>query len=149
MAEDGGGPLPPPETTINIADNKDRAIRDYATPKYNQLNTGVNRPGLTATHFEYNQPKPVMFQMIQAMGQFTGTSEEDQHSHLKSFLEMTDHFRIPGVTTEALRLTLFSYTLKERAKAWLNSQPTETVNTWNSLAEKFLKNIFLQQKMSE
>ena len=80
--------------------------------------------------------------MIQAMGQFSGTSEEDPHSHLKSFLEMTDHFCILGVRTEALRLTLFSYTLKERAKAWLNSQPTQSVNTWNSLAEKFLKKYF-------
>ncbi|KAJ9560618.1 hypothetical protein OSB04_005778 [Centaurea solstitialis] len=107
---------PPPqvETTITIADNKDRGIRDYALPEFGQLQSGILKPPVDATvHFE---PKPVMFQMISAMGQFAGLASEDPHSHLKSFLEMTDHFRIRGITTEHLRLTLFSYTLKDQAK---------------------------------
>ncbi|XP_024965798.1 uncharacterized protein LOC112506000 [Cynara cardunculus var. scolymus] len=55
---------------------------------------------------------------------------------------MTDHFKIPGVTQEALRLTLFLYTLKDRARAWLNSQLPNSILTWNDLAEKFLKKYF-------
>ncbi|KAI3707463.1 hypothetical protein L6452_26005 [Arctium lappa] len=126
MAGNGGDPPPPPnETTIRIADDKERGIRDYATPEFDQLKSGILRPNIVAQTFEL---KPVMFQMIQAMGQFGGLPSEDPHSHLKSFLEMTDHFRIQGVTTEALRLTLFSYTLRDRAKTWLNSQPPHSID---------------------
>ncbi|KAI3701847.1 hypothetical protein L6452_27238 [Arctium lappa] len=140
MAEGAANPPPPlVETTIKIADDKERGIRDYATPEFDQLKSGILRPHITAQNFE---PKPVMFQMIQAMGQFRGLPSEDPHSHLKSFLEMTDHFLIPGVSAEALRLTLLSYTLRDRAKAWLNSQPPHSIDTWTSLAEKFLKKYF-------
>ncbi|KAI3701848.1 hypothetical protein L6452_27240 [Arctium lappa] len=140
MAEGAANPPPPlVETTIKIADDKERGIRDYAIPEFDQLKSGILRPHITAQNFE---PKPVMFQMIQAMGQFGGLPSEDPHSHLKSFLEMTDHFLIPGVSAEALRLTPFSYTLRDRAKAWLNSQRPHSIDTWTSLAENFLKKYF-------
>ncbi|KAI3759834.1 hypothetical protein L6452_07929 [Arctium lappa] len=124
---------------LKIVDDKDRGIRDYATPEFGQLKYGILRPNMATQTFE---PKPVMFEMIQAMGQFGGLPSEDMHSHLKSFIEMTDHFRIPGVTVEALRLTLFTYTLRDRAKVWLNSQPPESIDTWANLAEKLLKKYF-------
>ncbi|XP_024993124.1 uncharacterized protein LOC112526915 [Cynara cardunculus var. scolymus] len=130
---------PPREATVNITDDKNRGIRDYATPEFGQLASGIGRPEMTATSFE---PKPIMFQMISAMGQFGGLFSEDPHSHLKSFIEMTDHFKIPGVTQEVLRLTLFLYTLEDRARAWLNSQPPNSILTWNDLVKKFLKKYF-------
>ncbi|KAJ9536341.1 hypothetical protein OSB04_un000477 [Centaurea solstitialis] len=115
-----GNPPPQEETTITIADNKERGIRDYALPEFGQLQSCILKPTVDATvHFE---PKPVMFQMISAMGQFAGLASEDPHSHLKSFLEMTDHFRIRGITTEHLRLTLFSYTLKDQAKSRMHER---------------------------
>ncbi|XP_024965685.1 uncharacterized protein LOC112505870 [Cynara cardunculus var. scolymus] len=134
----GDNPLPR-EATVNIADDKNKGIRDYATPEFGQLAEGIGRPKMTATTFE---PKPVMFQMIFAMGQFGGLSSEDPHSHLKSFIEMMDHFKIPGVTQEALLLMFFLYTLNDRARAWLNSQPPNSILTWNDLAENFLKKYF-------
>lgn len=133
------GDEPKKEETIKIADDKNRGIRDYATPEFGQLASGITRPDVTATAFE---PKPVMFQMISAIGQFGGLPSEDPHSHLRSFIEMTDHFKIPGVSQEALRLTLFLYTTKDRARAWLNSQPPDSIPTWKDLAEKFLKKYF-------
>ncbi|XP_024962255.1 uncharacterized protein LOC112502535 [Cynara cardunculus var. scolymus] len=65
---------PPQEAIVNIADDKNGGIRDYTTPEFGQLASGIGRPEMTATSFE---PKPVMFQMIFAMGQFGGLSSED------------------------------------------------------------------------
>ncbi|KAI3734461.1 hypothetical protein L6452_13930 [Arctium lappa] len=116
MGDVGGGfnnPPPPPnvESTVKIADDKDRGIRDYATPEFAQLNSGILRPDITAANFEL---KPLMFQMIQTM----------------------------GVPQDALRLMLFTFSLRDRAKAWLNSQPPHSISTWADLAEKFLKKYF-------
>ncbi|KAJ9551743.1 hypothetical protein OSB04_015788 [Centaurea solstitialis] len=100
---------------IQLANSKDGGIMDYAIPVLGQLHSGIFRPKIKAAHFAL---KPLMFSMIQTNGQFGGTAVEDPHSHLKSFMQITDSFRIPGVSPSALRLSLFPFSLKERARAW-------------------------------
>ncbi|KAJ9558375.1 hypothetical protein OSB04_012989 [Centaurea solstitialis] len=131
--------LPPPvQTTVHIADDKDRKIRDYATSGDDQFASGIPRPDAN-NRFEL---KPVMFQMLQTMGQFGGSTVEDPHAHLKSFLEVADSFHIPGVAEDAVRLRLLPFTLTDRAKAWINSFKPNSLITWNVLAEKFLQKYF-------
>ncbi|KAL5561694.1 hypothetical protein UlMin_031441 [Ulmus minor] len=103
------------------------------------MNTGIVRPEITANHFEF---KPMMFQMLQTVGQFSGLPHEDPHLHLKQFLEVASNFKIPGVSDDAFRLRLFPYSLKDRAKVWLNSLEPKSVTSWNGLAEKFLTKYF-------
>ena len=43
---------------IMLADDRDRAIREYAIPLFNELNPGIMRPEIEAAQFEL---KPVMF----------------------------------------------------------------------------------------
>ncbi|KAL5548484.1 hypothetical protein UlMin_003715 [Ulmus minor] len=49
---------------------------------------------------------------------------------------------INGVTDDILKLKLFPYSLRDRARAWLNSLPSDSITTWNDLAEKFLMKYF-------
>ena len=107
------------------------------------LNPGIVRPEIQAPQFEL---KPVMFQMLQTVGQFGGLATEDPHLHLHLFMEVSDTFKLPGVTEEALRLKLFPYSLRDRARAWLNSLPPDSVATWDDLAERFLKKYFPSTK---
>ncbi|KAL5540766.1 hypothetical protein UlMin_044089 [Ulmus minor] len=107
-----------PPNIIGIANDRDRSIRDYAIFDPETINTGIVRPEITANHFEF---KPMMFQMLQTVA-----------SNLK----------IPGVADDAFRLRLFSYSLKDRAKVWLNSLEPNSVTSWNGLAEKFLTKYF-------
>ncbi|XP_060973937.1 uncharacterized protein LOC133039131 [Cannabis sativa] len=97
---------------IALADDRARAIREYAAPMFNELNPGIVRPEIQAPHFEL---KPVMFQMLQTL---------------------------QGVSEEALRLKLFPFSLRDRARAWLNTLPPDSVTNWNDLAEKFLRKYF-------
>ena len=83
-----------------------------------------------------------MFQMLQTAGQFRGLPTEDPHLHLRLFMEVADAFKINGVTNEILKFNLFPYSLKDRARAWLNSLPPDSIATWNDLAEKFLIKYF-------
>ena len=126
-----------------IADDRDRAIRDYAVPMLHGLHPSIVRPEIQAQQFEL---KPVMFQMLQTVGQFSGMPTEDPHLHLRLFMEVSDSFKLHGVTEEALRLKLFPYSLRDRARAWLNSLPPDSVATWNDLAEKFLVKYFPPNK---
>ncbi|KAH9769561.1 hypothetical protein KPL71_012051 [Citrus sinensis] len=80
--------------------------------------------------------------MLQTVGQFNGLPNEDPHLHLKLFLEVSDAFKIAGATQDALRLRLFPYSLRDRARAWLNSLPYDSITTWNELADKFLMKYF-------
>ncbi|KAA3470662.1 protein FAR1-RELATED SEQUENCE 5-like [Gossypium australe] len=43
-----------------------------------------------------------------------------------------------GVPKEALRLRLFPYSLRDRARAWLNALLSSTVTSWNEICQKFL-----------
>ena len=69
-----------PQNIIGIANDRDRSIREYAIFDPKTLNTGIVRPEITANHFEF---KPMMFQMLQTVGKFSGLPHEDPHLHLK------------------------------------------------------------------
>ncbi|KAJ4705116.1 Retrotransposon gag protein [Melia azedarach] len=127
------------QNAVVIAHDRDRAIREYAVPIFNEPNPGIVRPEIQAPQFEL---KPVMFQMLQTVGQFSGMPTEDPHLHLRLFIEVSDSFKLPGVTENALRLKLFPYSLRDRARAWLNSLPSNSVTTWQELAENFLMKYF-------
>ena len=74
-----------------MADDKNRAIRDYAMLTPQAINPWIVRPEVQADNFEL---KPVMFQMLQIVGQFNGLPSEDPHLHLKLFFEVSDAFKI-------------------------------------------------------
>ncbi|KAH9763243.1 hypothetical protein KPL70_001093 [Citrus sinensis] len=124
---------------IYMADNRDRAIRDYVVLTPQVVHPGIIRPEVDAANFEL---KSVMFQILQTVRQFNRLLNEDPHLYLKLFLEVSDAFKIARTTQDALRLRLFPYSLRDRARAWLNSLPSDSITTWNELADKFLMKYF-------
>ncbi|XP_038904346.1 uncharacterized protein LOC120090699 [Benincasa hispida] len=52
---------------------------------------------------------------------FRGSGGEDPHAHMKCFLETCNSFVIPGITPEAIRLSLFPYSLRDDAKHWMKT----------------------------
>ena len=95
-----------------MADDRDRAIRDYTMLTPQVMHPGIVRLEVQAANFEL---KPVIFQMLQTFGQFNGLLSEDPHLHLKLFLEVNDAFKIAGASHDALRLRIFPYSLRDRA----------------------------------
>lgn len=111
---------------IIVTDDKNCAIQQYAIPLFNELNPSIRRPENKAQQFEL---KPIMFQMLQNVSQFSEIPTEDPHLHLQLFMEASHSFKLVGVTEDALRLRLFPYSLRDRARAWLNSLPSGSINT--------------------
>ena len=105
----GNGGLPPPPGLRQLT------VRDFLEEDLNGLNPGVVTPEIEATHFEL---KPVMFNMLNTIGQFGGSVTEDARQHLKSFMEICNSFKIQGVHEDVLRLKLLPYSLRDRAKTF-------------------------------
>ncbi|RVW37788.1 hypothetical protein CK203_101726 [Vitis vinifera] len=74
---------------------------------------------------------------------------EDQHSHHghqdnpNEFRSMRDRMHPPrGASIDLMRLKLFPFTLKDKAKIWLNSLRPRSIRTWTDLQAEFLKKFF-------
>ncbi|KAK8690901.1 hypothetical protein V6N13_074427 [Hibiscus sabdariffa] len=112
-----------------------RTVRDYLAEDLDGLNPAVTIPEFEAEHFEL---KPVMFNMLNTLGQFGGSPAENARQHLKSFLEICNSFKIHGVSNDVLKLKLFPYSLRDKAKAWLNNVPPGSLQSWTELCRSFL-----------
>lgn len=63
--------------------------------------------------------------MPQAIIHYSCAAKDELHLHMKKLLEVSGNFKIHGVTVDAFRLRLFSYSLKDIIKSWVNSfEPT-------------------------
>ncbi|KAK8563363.1 hypothetical protein V6N12_035511 [Hibiscus sabdariffa] len=99
------------------------------------LNPAVTIPEFEVKHFDL---KPVMFNMLNTLGQFGGSPAENARQHLKPFLEIYNSFKIHGVSNNVLKLKLFPYSLRDKAKAWLNNLPPGSFQSWTELCRSFL-----------
>ena len=65
--------------------------------------------------------------------QFHRLASENPNTHLTNFVKVCDTIKYNGVIDEALRLRLFSFSLSDKAKHWLTSQPPDSITSWNDL----------------
>ena len=68
---------------------------------------------------------------------------------MATFIEICNTIKIAGVPNEAIRLSLFSFSLAGEAKRWLNSFKGNSLKTWEEVVEKFLKKYFPESKTTE
>jgi len=82
--------------------------------------------------------------------QFDGTDSMSPHEHLIHFAE-TCEFCVPPatVTDDQNKLRLFAFTLTGRAKDWLLTLPSGTIQTWDELKIEFLEKYFHMSKYWE
>ncbi|KAL4301765.1 hypothetical protein GQ457_10G007820 [Hibiscus cannabinus] len=95
-------------------------VRDYLAEDLEGLNPVVTIPEFEDENFEL---KPVMFNMLNTLGQFGGSPAGNARQHIMSFLEICNSFKIHGVSNDVLKLNLFPYSLRDKAKAWMNNLP--------------------------
>ncbi|CAN6459003.1 unnamed protein product [Victoria cruziana] len=77
------------------------------------------------------------------LSSFHGLASEDPYRHLDEFLDVCATVRISHIDDDALRLRLFPFSLKEKARNWLRYLPPSVrIATWEDLQREFLKKYF-------
>ena len=92
-------------------DNDLRPIRDYVRPP-STTQPVIRRPTIQSNNFEL---KSITLQLLQG-AQFTGLPHEDPNANILNFLEVCDTMKYNGVSDDAIRLQLFPFSLKDKAK---------------------------------
>ena len=69
--------------------------------------------------------------------------------HLTNFMELCGTMKINAVSDETLRLRLFPFSPRDKAKHWFVTQPPNSIITWEDLAMKFLSRFFLPAKAAK
>nr|GEX59567.1 reverse transcriptase domain-containing protein [Tanacetum cinerariifolium] len=62
--------------------------------------------------------------------------------HIDKFLEVTQHMKQNGVSDDALRLSLFPYSLTHHATAWYDRHPRNSIQYFEDMMRKFLSKYF-------
>ncbi|XP_061347094.1 uncharacterized protein LOC133292662 [Gastrolobium bilobum] len=125
----------PIHSEISISAQRILALKNFRFP--------IVQPEIAAANFEL---KPIMFDMLETIGLFNGMPSEDPLLHIKNFMEIAYSFKIQGVTSDALKMKLFPFSLTNKAKAWLNTLQPNSIRRWEDMAEKFLMKFFPHTK---
>ncbi|KAL4272217.1 hypothetical protein GQ457_13G016490 [Hibiscus cannabinus] len=117
-----------------VADNQDvvhrRPFQDNFASILDDLAPMIATPQIQTTQLEL---KSVMFNILNSIEQFSGSPREDAQEHIRTFLEVCECFKQPGVHEDVLRLKLFPYSLRDRAWTWLKGVAPGSIESWDDL----------------
>ncbi|GJV84330.1 reverse transcriptase domain-containing protein [Tanacetum coccineum] len=82
-----------------------------------------------------------MIQQVQN-SQFHELPGDDANRHIDKFLEITQHIKQNGVSDDAIRLSLFLYSLTYHAIAWYDRLPRNSIHSFDDMMRKFLSKYF-------
>jgi len=88
--------------------------------------------------------KPSLINMVRAIA-FNGNPSKDASAHLYNFLETCGTISIKGIRQDVIRLYLFPFSLRERAKHWFYHNLVG-LDTWEKCSNNFLAKFFLVGK---
>ncbi|RVW58829.1 Retrovirus-related Pol polyprotein from transposon 17.6 [Vitis vinifera] len=80
--------------------------------------------------------------IVPLLPNFHGMESENPYTHIKEFEDLCNTFREGGASIDLRRLKLFPFTLKDKAKIWLNSLRLRSIRNWVDLQAEFLKKFF-------
>ena len=123
-----------------------KSVRDYAMPLVDEIHSSIRSPTIQVDNFEIN---PEIIQIIQTSVQFGGLFDDDPSAHIIIFLDICDTFKYNEISDDAIRLRLFPFSLRDKAKSWLRSLPSNSITMWDDLVQKFLANFFPPSKTAK
>jgi hypothetical protein len=96
--------------------------------------TPIAPPAHEANFYEI---KPALLNLVMKE-QFSGASTNDATAHLNNFVELYEMQKYKDVDCDIIKLKLFPFSLRGRAKDWLLSLPRNSINSWVKCKDAFI-----------
>jgi hypothetical protein len=90
-----------------------------------------------APEVNFYEIKPALFNLV-LKEQFSGASSDDAAAHLNNFVELCEMQKYKDVDDNIIKLKLFPFSLRERAKDWLLSLPRNSIDSWDKCKDAFI-----------
>ena len=71
----------------------------------------------------------------------SGLETENPYLHLREFEEVCNTYSDTNCSMNTIRLKLFPFSLKDKAKTWLQNLRSGSIRSWDEIQEQFLKKI--------
>ena len=95
--------------------------------------TPIAPPAFKADFYEI---KPALLNLVMKE-QFSGISTDDAASHLNNFVELCEMQKYKDVDGDIIKLKLFPFSLRGRAKDWLLYLPRNSIDSWTKMQRCF------------
>ena len=112
-----------------------KVLRDYAVKSTSTAKSCIIKPTIQDNNSEL---RIGVTQLVKNTCQFRGGHDEDPNEYIKNFLEICDTQNDNGVSSDAIRLMLFPFSIKEKVKILFYSLLKKTISTWDDMASALL-----------
>jgi hypothetical protein len=106
--------------------------------------TSTNNNNFFCTHIAPPAPEAAFYEIKPALlnlvmkEQFSGVSNDDVASHLNNFVDLCEMKKYKDVDGDIIKLKLFPFSLRGRAKEWLLSLPRNSIDSWVKCKDAFI-----------
>nr|GEW53451.1 reverse transcriptase domain-containing protein [Tanacetum cinerariifolium] len=114
-------------------------MEELCQPSINRRGRPISSIPIQATNFGLRHH---MIQQVQNTCQFHGFPGDDANRHIDKLLEITQHMKQNGVSDDALRLSLFPYSLTHHAIAWYDRLLRNSIHSFDDMMRKSLLKYF-------
>ncbi|KAL4275401.1 hypothetical protein AHAS_Ahas20G0103500 [Arachis hypogaea] len=123
-----------------------RMLSSYTVPTPDFYGRSIAVPAIGANNFEL---KPQLITLVQQNCQYHGLPQKDPNQFISNFLQIYDTMKSNGVNPKVYKLMLFPFAVRDKAKQWHDSQPKESLDTWDKVVNGFLFKFFPLQKLTK
>ena len=80
--------------------------------------------------------------MLNCLPSFYGLENEDQYNHLIDFNIVYQTFKYENFLDKDIKLKLFPFSLKDRARSWFNTLSDNNITSWEQMVTNCLNKYF-------
>ena len=116
---------------------------DFSNTNNDFIGTPISPPATSAESCDINT---ALLNLVMK-DQFDGTPNGDVASHFNTLVVLCDMQKKIYVDNDVVKLKLFLFSLRDRAKIWFSSLPRNSIDSWNNCKDAFITKYFPPAKI--